>query len=201
MSCDRLRDEDLLKDAVTALLRPLLRTDVLPRRIEVAGVVEMLVPGVSQSELSSEGEPFELSCSADCAFVFEGCPRAEATLRVVIAGMDTSLRTRRALDGGSVFSSSTVSSSWSDEFGTKVRVRFCEWRRLVVTDLLEEATNNVNEEPCGRGCATGVQAGCCRENVLRVVSSEGETALLGPLRSEVRVDRLGAIMRDVCRQR
>jgi hypothetical protein len=47
--CDRFIDEDLLSEAVTALLRPLLRVEaeVFARRIEAAGVVARLVPGVS----------------------------------------------------------------------------------------------------------------------------------------------------------
>lgn len=46
---DRFIDEDLLNDAVTALLRRLRRAkaDLVLRGFEAAGVVEMLVPGVS----------------------------------------------------------------------------------------------------------------------------------------------------------
>jgi hypothetical protein len=139
MSSDRLRDEDLLRDAVTALLRPLLRAEVFPRRVDVV-VVDMLVPGVSKSEFSSEGEPVELSCSAVCAMV-GGRPREEGALHAATVGIDTSFKTRRTASGSSVGSGSIVSSSRSDEFGTEVRVRFCAWRRLLVRGLSQGAAS------------------------------------------------------------
>jgi hypothetical protein len=141
-----LRDEDLLRDAVTALLRPLLRAEVLPRRLEVV-VVDLLVPGVSRSEFSSEGDPVELSCSAVCMMV-GGRPRADGALRAAAVGIDTSFKTLRIGDRFSEISDSMVPSSWSDEFGTKVRVRFCERRKLLASKLSDGAANHVNKETC-----------------------------------------------------
>jgi hypothetical protein len=66
----------------------------------------------------------------------------EVALVELMAGMDTDCRTRLTLDGRSETSSAIVSSSWSEESGTKVRVRFCEWR--VSDDLFEGNATNVN---------------------------------------------------------
>lgn len=78
-----------------------------------------------------------MSRSLGGAFIFGGCPRVEAAWRELLAGMDTSFSTRLELVGGSDRSSSIVSSSWSEELATVVRVRFCEWRTSDVSDLSE----------------------------------------------------------------
>lgn len=94
-----------------------------------------------------------MSRSLGGAFIFGGCPRVEAAWRELLAGMDTSFSTRLELVGGSDRSSSIVSSSWSEELATVVRVRFCEWRTSDVSDLSEAAADHVNTSTRMKLCA------------------------------------------------
>lgn len=111
---DRLRDDKTSRPALTASLKPLLRVDLAPRSMDAAGVVEILVPGVSYSESSSEGVPVELSRSL---------PRPDAALLELKAGIATSFNTRRTAGVGRaiVTTSGPLSSPASEEFLTIVR--------------------------------------------------------------------------------